>query len=83
MLVRALTLFLAATLGAGCGGGAGGKIMADTTVPAPDNPNAVLVPYLAPDISEVTGIPEDEDGEDAPAPAPAPATPAAAPTGTK
>ena len=82
MLVRALTLFLAAILGTGCGGGAGGKIMADTKVPTPEDPNAVLVPYQPPDISELTGI--EEEDEDAPAPAaPAPATPAPAPAGAK
>ncbi|HSK03293.1 MAG TPA: hypothetical protein VK932_18705 [Kofleriaceae bacterium] len=88
MQLRALTLFLAAALGVGCGGGSAGKIMAETPVPTPEDPNAVLVPYIAPDISELTGIDEDEEAEDeqersapaAPAaPAMAPAKPAAAP----
>jgi hypothetical protein len=83
MQLRALSLLLVACLGAGCGGGRAGMIMADTKVPTKENPNAVLVPYTAPDISELTGIPEDEDdkpGDDraatppatAPAPAPEP-----------
>jgi hypothetical protein len=70
-----LTLFLAACLAAGCGGAAPGKIMADTRVPTPEDPNALLVPYVPPDISELTGIDEDEEaeaeaGEPAAAPAP-------------
>ena len=73
MRPRALTLFLAAGLAAGCGGAAPGKIMADTKVPTPEDPNALLVPYAPPDISELTGIDEDEEaeaGEPAAAPAP-------------
>jgi len=77
MQLRALTLFLAGCLAAGCGGGGAGKIMAETPTPTKEDPNAVLVPYLAPDISEITGIeeedPEDKDDAAAPAPAPAPA----------
>lgn len=65
MLLRALTLFLFVCLGAGCGGGPAGKLMTETRVPTPEDPNAVLVPYVPPDISELTGIDEDEDaGED-------------------
>jgi hypothetical protein len=81
MQLRALTLFLAAALGVGCGGGSAGKIMAETPVPTPEDPNAVLVPYVPPDISELTGIDEDEEGEDAPEPSapPAAAAPAMAP----
>lgn len=82
MQLRELTLILAACLGAGCGGAAAGKVMTDTTVPTKEDPNALLVPYKAPDISELTGISEDDDedkAEAAPsAPAPAP-TPAPAP----
>jgi hypothetical protein len=64
MQLRASLLFLAFAIG--CGGGAGGKIMAETTVPTKEDPNAVLVPYQAPDIAELTGIEEDEDAtEDA------------------
>jgi hypothetical protein len=70
MLYRALTLFLAASLGAGCTGAAG-KIMADTKVPTKQDPNAVLVPYVPPDFSELTGIPE-EDEEEGKAEPPAP-----------
>jgi hypothetical protein len=50
--------------------------MAETTVPTQENPNAVLVPYQPPDISEITGIDEDEEGKEAgetAAPVPAPA----------
>ncbi len=57
----------------GACGGHHGKLVADT--PA--------TPYIAPDISDLTGIDEDEsssdDSSEAPAPAPAPAPPAAAP----
>jgi hypothetical protein len=49
MQLRALTLFLAAALGAGCGGGSAGKIMAETPVPTPEDPNAVLVKFLCAD----------------------------------
>jgi hypothetical protein len=64
---RALVLIIVSWV-AGCGGTAAGKIMADT--PA--------LPYLPPDISEITGIeePDDMDGQDnakAQPPAPAPA----------
>jgi hypothetical protein len=79
MQLRGSTLFLVLALGlAGGCTSAGGKIMADTSVPTKDNPNALLVPYQPPDISEITGIPEDEEDTDAgdaatpPAPAPAP-----------
>ena len=69
MRLRALVLFLAtvvpAVLASGCGAGAGGKIMAETKVPTPENPDAVLLPYLAPDISELTGIEEDDADADA------------------
>lgn len=82
MLVRALTLFLTAILGTGCGGGAGGKIMADTKVPTPEDPNAVLVPYQPPDISELTGI-EEEDEEDPATGAPELPTPKLHSTGAK
>jgi hypothetical protein len=71
MQLRALTLLLAAGLGAGCGGAAG-KIMADTSVPTKEDPNALLVPHIPPDISELTGTPEDEDEGEAPAATPAP-----------
>jgi hypothetical protein len=74
MQLRGSTLFLALALGlAGGCTSAGGKIMADTTVPTGDNPNALLVPYQAPDISEITGIPEDEEDTDAGDPATPPA----------
>ncbi|HWO19368.1 MAG TPA: hypothetical protein VNO30_11350 [Kofleriaceae bacterium] len=70
MQLRALTLFLAAGLAAsGCGGAGPGKIMADTKVPTKEDPNAVLVPYQPPDISELTGIDEDEAEDKAAAPA--------------
>jgi hypothetical protein len=69
MQLRALTLFLVASLGAGCGGAGPGKIMADTKVPTKEDPNGVLVPYIPPDISELTGIDEDEEAEKAAAPA--------------
>jgi hypothetical protein len=62
---RALVLIIVSWV-AGCGGGGGGKIMADLPV----------LPYLPPDISEITGIeePDDMDGQDkAMTPAPAPA----------
>lgn len=86
MQLRGLTLFLALCLAAGCTGAAG-KIMADTTVPTAENPNAQLVPYVPPDIEELTGIPEGENAEPkaeggdpvAPPPEPTPA-PAPAPT---
>ncbi|MGE0547106.1 MAG: hypothetical protein AB7R00_08625 [Kofleriaceae bacterium] len=70
---------LVLAIAAGCGGGPGGKIMADTPV----------LPYQAPDIDEITGIDsEAEDDTDAeadaaPAADPAPAqspTPASTPT---
>jgi len=77
MQLRSLTLFFAACLGVGCGGGGAGKIMADTKVPTPEDPHALLVPYKAPDISELTGI-DEEDEEDKGA-ARAPATPATEP----
>jgi hypothetical protein len=60
MQQRALRLFLVVGLGAGCGGGPAGKIMADTKVPTKEDPKAVLVPYTPPDISELTGIDEEE-----------------------
>jgi hypothetical protein len=78
MQLRELTLILAVCLGAGCGGAPAGKVMTDTTVPTKEDPNALLVPYKAPDISELTGISEDDDEDkaeaapSAPAPAPAP-----------
>ena len=72
MQLRALTLFLAAGLAAsGCGGAGPGKIMADTKAPTKEDPNAVLVPYQPPDISELTGIEEDEDAAEPKAAAPA------------
>ncbi len=40
---------------AACGGGAGGKLMVDTPV----------LPYQAPDISDITGIDEDDGDSDA------------------
>src|SRR5689334_23673797 len=75
------SLVLAACLGGGCGGSPG-KLMVDTKAPTKEDPNAVLVPYTAPDIAELTGIPEPDEDEaaapaKAPAPAPAPAPPAA------
>lgn len=74
MQLRA-ALLLAACLGGGCGGAAAGKIMAETPVPTKEDPKAVLVPYAAPDISELTGIEEpDEDEPEATA-----ATPSAEP----
>lgn len=73
MQLRALTLLLVACLAA-CGGGGAGKIMADTKAPTPEDPNAVLVPYTPPDISELTGIEEEEeDASDAGEPASPPA----------
>jgi hypothetical protein len=87
MQLRGLTLFLALCLAAGCTGAAG-KIMADTTVPTAENPNAQLVPYVPPDIEELTGVPEGEsgatgavEGADPAAPPPEP-TPAPAPAPT-
>jgi hypothetical protein len=79
MQLRSLTLFLAACLGVGCGGASPGKIMADTKVPLPEDPNALLVPYKAPDISELTGIDEEEEEAKRAAPTPAPAPPATEP----
>lgn len=70
MQLRALTLFLAGCLAAGCGGGGAGKILAETKTPTKEDPNAVLVPYLAPDISEITGV-EEPDPADSGAAAPA------------
>lgn len=64
MQLRA-ALLLVACLGGGCGGAAAGKIMAETKVPTKENPNAVLVPYVAPDISEITGIEEPDEDEPA------------------
>jgi hypothetical protein len=61
---RALALLILSL--AACGGAAAGKIMADTPV----------LPYQAPDISEITGIEEPDESEateKAPAPPPAPA----------
>jgi len=85
MQLRGLTLFLALCL-TGCTGAAG-KIMADTTVPTAENPNAQLVPYVPPDFEELTGIPEGEgdaakgEGGDTAAPPPPPdPAPAPAPT---
>lgn len=78
MQLRALTLFLALCLGGaglGCGGGGPGKIMADTKVPTKEDPNAVLVPYLAPDIAELSGIEEPEPSTEPATAAPAPAEP--------
>jgi hypothetical protein len=72
MQLRALTLLLAAGLGAGCGGAAG-KIMADTKAPTKEDPNALLIPYTPPDISELTGIPEDEEQDEGAPPAATPA----------
>jgi len=75
MQLRA-TLFLAACLalgmGAGCGGAAAGKVMTETKAPTKEDPNALLVPYVAPDISEITGIEEPDESEPASAPAAAP-----------
>jgi len=80
-MLRAKLLFgICAGLVMACGGGGGGKIMADL-------PEGVL-PYEAPDIDEITGIEpveEGDTGDDAPAsdatpaPAPAPAPEAATP----
>lgn len=71
MQLRA-TLFLAACLGGGCGGAAAGKLMTETKAPTKEDPNALLVPYVAPDISEITGIEEPDEAEPASAPAAAP-----------
>jgi hypothetical protein len=64
MKIRALTL----TVALGACGGHHGKLVADSPV----------TPYEKPDISEITGIDEDETPAEAPAPAPEKA-PAAAP----
>ena len=79
MQLRAWILFLAACLGAGCGGGGAGKIMADTTVPTKEDPKALLLPYVPPDISELTGIPEEDEVKGASAPAPTAPAPAKVP----
>lgn len=63
---------------AGCVTHAGGKIMADTKVPTLEDKNAVLVPYEAPDIAALTGIPEPDE-TDASEPAAEPAVPTPAP----
>jgi len=65
MKIRAL--FLTVVLGA-CGGHHG-KLVADSPV----------TPYEKPDISEITGIDEDETPAETPAPEKAPAAPAATP----
>ena len=71
MKIRALTL----TVALGACGGHHGKLVADSPV----------TPYEKPDISEITGIDEDETPAETPAPAAAekadkaPAAPAAAP----
>lgn len=77
MQLRALVLTLGVAA-AGCGTTKPGKIMADTPAPTPEDPNAFLVPYEAPDIEELSGVEDaDTDGDsEAPAPAPAAATPA-------
>ncbi|MGN6106022.1 MAG: hypothetical protein ACTHU0_13020 [Kofleriaceae bacterium] len=63
MQLRSLILVLG--LG-GCGASAGGKLMVDTPV----------LPYQAPDISEITGIDEDEaEAADEATEAPAPVAP--------
>jgi hypothetical protein len=71
MQLRA-TLFLAACLGGGCGGAAAGKVMSETKAPTKEDPNALLVPYVAPDISEITGIEEPDEPDAASEPAAAP-----------
>ena len=67
MKIRALTL----TVALGACGGHHGKLVADSPV----------TPYEKPDISEITGIDEDETPAETPPAAPekAPAAPAAAP----
>jgi hypothetical protein len=67
MKIRALTL----TVALGACGGHHGKLVADSPV----------TPYEKPDISEITGIDEDETPAETPAAAPekAPAAPAATP----
>jgi hypothetical protein len=71
MQLRGLSLFLAVCL-AGCVTHAGGKIMADTKVPTPEDKTAVLIPYEGPDIAALTGIPEpDEADQSEPAAEPA------------
>ena len=62
------------SMGPACGG-APGKLMVETPAPTKEEPKAVLVPYLAPDVNELAGIeePDDEDQEStAPAPEPKP-----------
>lgn len=66
---------------AGCGGGKGGSLMVDTKTPTKEDPNALLVPYIAPDVNEIAGIEEPDDAADLEDPAPAPA-PAAVPEPT-
>jgi len=69
MKTRVCLGFLAVVATGGCHS-AGGKLMVDS--PA--------LPYVKPDISDITGIDEDDDTDAAPAAAPAPApTPAPAP----
>jgi hypothetical protein len=66
-MTRALALLILSL--AACGGTTAGKIMADTPV----------LPYQAPDISEITGIEEPDEADAEQKPAPAPAPPAAQP----
>jgi hypothetical protein len=65
MKIRALTL----TVVLGACGGHHGKLVADSPV----------TPYEKPDISEITGIDEDETPAETPAPAAAPDKPEKAP----
>ena len=59
-------------MGVGCGGAAAGKVMTETKAPTKEDPNALLVPYVAPDISEITGIEEPDEADAASEPAAAP-----------
>ncbi|MBA3460802.1 MAG: hypothetical protein H0T46_12615 [Deltaproteobacteria bacterium] len=54
-VAASLAAIAALTSATACGGGAGGKIMADTTI----------LPYQAPDIDEITGIDSEEEAEKA------------------
>lgn len=44
--------------------------MVETKAPTKEDPNALLLPFEKPDISEITGIEEDEDKAATPAPEP-------------
>ncbi|MBX3158647.1 MAG: hypothetical protein KF773_21950 [Deltaproteobacteria bacterium] len=69
MKIRVLFCAALASQAIGCGKGAGGKLAVDTP----------MLPYVAPDIDEITGIDPDEPPKTPtpmPEPAAAPVTPA-------